>query len=77
MRNNAITWKYKKASNSIKKQISIDEKRILEQKELVNRFEINTESNSFKTLKDHKENFKNNATVRLINSRKNKLGYNE
>ena len=29
--------------------------------------ELNGESNSFITLKDHKENFNNNPTVRLIN----------
>ena len=34
----------------------------------------NGENNSFKTLNDHKENFINNPTVRLINPAKNKFG---
>ena len=37
--------------------------------------EIDGENNSFITLKDHKENFNNNPTVRLINPAKNKLGH--
>ena len=37
--------------------------------------EIYGENNSFITLKDHKENFNNNPTVRSINPAKNKLGH--
>ena len=36
--------------------------------------EINGDNNSFITLKDHKENFNNNITVRLINPGRNELG---
>ena len=74
MINNAITSKYKKASNNIKKQINIDGKQILKNREVLNQLEINGENNSFLTLKDHKENFNNNPTVRLINLAKNELG---
>ena len=35
---------------------------------------MNGENNSFITLKDHKENFNNHPTVRLINLAKNELG---
>ena len=35
--------------------------------------DINGESNCFITLKDHKENFQNNPSVRLINPDKNEL----
>ena len=35
--------------------------------------EINGESNSFITLKDHKENSNNNPTVRLLTPAKNEL----
>ena len=35
---------------------------------------INGESNCFITLKDRKENFQNNPSVRLINPAKNELG---
>ena len=37
--------------------------------------EVNGENNSFITLKDHKESFNNNPTVRLINLAKNELGH--
>ena len=36
--------------------------------------EINNDANCFITLKDHKENFANNPTCRLINPAKNELG---
>ena len=74
MINNAITSKYKKASNNIKNQINIDGKQIVKSKEVLNRLEINGEKNSFITLKNLKENFNNNPTVRLINQGKNELG---
>ena len=73
--NNAITSKYKKTSNNIKKQINIDGKKILRNREVLNRLDINSENNSFITLKDHKENVNNNPTVRLINPAKNELGH--
>ena len=60
MINNAITSKYKKASNNIKKSITIDGKQILKNREVLNRLEINGKKNSFITLKDHKENLGNN-----------------
>ena len=75
MINNAITLKYKKTSNNIKKQINIDGKIVLRKREVLNRLEINGKNNSFITLKDHKENFNNNPTVRLINPAKNELGH--
>ena len=36
--------------------------------------DINAESSSFITIKDHKENFLNHAKVRLINPAKNEIG---
>ena len=41
---------------------------------VLDRMKINGENNCFLTLKDHKENFNNNPTVRLINPAKNELG---
>ena len=41
---------------------------------VIMRIETNVVSNCFITLKDHKENFVNNPTVRLINPAKNELG---
>ena len=50
-------------------------KKFLGNREVLNRLEINGENNSFITLKDHKDNFNNNPTVRLINPAKNELGH--
>ena len=58
--NNTITSKYKKANGSIKKQINNDGKRILKNKEVLNRLGINGENNNFITLKELEENFSNN-----------------
>ena len=41
---------------------------------MLQRMDINGESNCFIMLKDHKENFQNNPSVRLINPAKNELG---
>ena len=40
----------------------------------LDRPDINEESTCFFIVNDHKENFQNNATVRLINPTKNKVG---
>ena len=42
-------------------------------KEILDRMDINRKNTCFITLKDHKENFLKNLTVRLINSAKNEL----
>ena len=46
----------------------------MKNKEALHRLDINEEINYFSTLKDHKENFQNNPTVRLINPAKNEIG---
>ena len=55
-------------------QINIDGKQILKNREGLSRWEINVENSSFVTLKDHKESFSNNPTVRFINPAKSELG---
>ena len=76
MRRNAITSTYKKVNNNIKKRIDIKGKQIMEDvgKEILDRMDINGKNTCFITLKDHKENFLNNPTVRLINPAKRGLG---
>ena len=37
---------------------------------IINRLDVNAESNSFIAIKDHKENFLNHPKVRLINQTK-------
>ena len=49
-------------------------KNLMRGKEVIKRMETNEEGNSFITIKDHKENFVNHPTVRLINPAKNELG---
>ena len=71
--NNSITSPYKKSNSNIKKKINISGGNILKDKKVLRRMDINGESNCFITLKDHKENFQNNPSVRLINPAKNEL----
>ena len=71
---NSITSTYKKANNNIKNQINMTGKNLMRDKEVIKRMETNEEGNSFITIKDHKENFDNHPTVRLINPAKNELG---
>ena len=62
-----------KVDNSIKKKINMAGKQNLKNNEILNHVKINGENNCFFTWKDHKDNFANNAQVRLINPAKNEL----
>ena len=44
------------------------------EKGILDRMDIKSKNTCFITIQDHKENFLNNPTVRLINSAKNELG---
>ena len=70
---NSITSTYKKAYNNIKKQIKMAGKNLMRGKEIIKRLETKEEGNMFVTIKDHKENFDNQPTVRLINPAKKEL----
>ena len=76
MRRNAITSTYKKANGNIKKRINEKGKEIVKKSfdNIIDRMDVNAESNCFITVKDHKENFLNHPKVRLINPAKNELG---
>ena len=65
-----------KINSNIKKKIGIKEKQIMENvdKEILDQMDINSKNTFFITLKDYKENFFNNPTVRLINPAKQELG---
>ena len=71
---NSITSKYKKTDKNT--AININKEGIKHAKEasIIDRIEINGTGNSFITLKDHKENFLNRATTRLLNPAKNEIG---
>ena len=72
--NDSITATYKKASNNIKKKINPVGKQVLRNNKVLKRMQTNRENNCFISLKDYKEKFQNNPTVRLINPAKNELG---
>ena len=72
--NNAITTSYKKINKKAQDQINSQGKNILKNKEVIKRMFVNGKQNCFITLKDHKPNFQNNSTVRLLNPAKNELG---
>ena len=60
MINNAIILKHLKTNNNIK-NINIDGKQILKNREVLNQLEINGENNSFITLKDHNDHQQSNS----------------
>ena len=68
---NTITTSYKKANNSIGTKINKEGIKFAKQANMLDKIEINDTGNSFITLKDHKENFTNHLTTRLINLSKN------
>ena len=72
--NDSITARYKKARNNIKKKINAAGKQVLHNNTVLKRMQENGENNCFISPKDHKENFLNNPTVRLINPAENELG---
>ena len=64
----------KKAQDQINNQGRHTKKNILKNKEVIKRMFVNGKQNCLITLKDHKPNFQNNPTVRLLNPAKNELG---
>ena len=76
MRRNAKTSTYKKANGNIKERINEKGKEIVEKPcdNIIDRIDVNADSNCFITIKDYKENFLNHPKVRLINPAKTELG---
>ena len=72
--NESITAIYKKASNNLKKKINAAGKQVLRNNKVLKRIQTNAKNNCFISLKDHKEDFQNNPTIRLINPAKKELG---
>ena len=71
---NAVTATYKKATKGIEDIINKEGIKYAKRADIFDRIEINGTSNCFTTLKDHKENFVNHPTTRLINPAKNEIG---
>ena len=59
----AITSTNKKIPDKISNKVNADGKKIIENKEIVNRLFVNGRNSCFITLKDHKPHFLNNPKV--------------
>ena len=73
MLSDSITTNYEKESDNIHNKINTDGKKLMKDKDILNRMLTNGKNECFITLKDHKPNFKNNPKVRLINPAKNEI----
>ena len=69
-----IQKEYKKTNEKIVWQVNAEDKRIAEKLELSDRIDVTAKKEAFITFKDHKENFRNKPTCRLINPCKPELG---
>ena len=74
LRTNAVTAKYKKASEKLKAKVDKCGLKFAKKAGVADKMEVSATNNAFITLKDHKENFENNPTTRLINPAKNEVG---
>jgi len=72
--NKSVTKSYKKTDQNVPKEISSKDKLIAETLGLDDRIELSACRDSFITLKDHKPDFKNNPTCRLLNPSKSEIG---
>ena len=68
--NDAVTATYKKATKNIKEKIDKEGVKFAKEAKVLDKMQVNGTGNCFITLKDHKENFANKPTVRLINPAK-------
>ena len=71
---NAIASKYKKINKHTTTNINKEGVIHAREANIINRIKINGTSNSFITLNDHKDNFLNCPTTRLLNPTKNEIG---
>ena len=69
-----ITKNYKIADKHVYDDINEEAKKIASDLEIEERMETMAKKQAFITLKDHKENFNNNPTCRLINPAKSEMG---
>ena len=71
---NSITPKYKKTDKDTTTNIKKERIKHAKEASIIDRIEINSIGNIFITLKDHKENFLNGPTTRLLNPTKSEIG---
>ena len=70
----SITKSYKKVGDDIKHEIDVEGSKISASLQLADRMEVMADRKSFITLKDHKPDFANKPTCRLINPAKSEVG---
>ena len=71
---NAITSKYKTTDKRTTANINKEGIKQARKANVIDRIEINDTGSSFIILKNHKENFLNPSTTRLLNFAKNEIG---
>ena len=69
-----ITQRYKKAPVNTKRKIDRESKRFAKTLSLDDKMECYSDNPAYITLKDHKENFRNNTKCRLIDPSKSEVG---
>ena len=69
-----VTKDYKKAGNDDFENVTKEDKVIANKLEIADRVYTTSKREAFLTLKDHKPNYINNPTFRLINPTKQELG---
>ncbi|PFX25800.1 hypothetical protein AWC38_SpisGene9547 [Stylophora pistillata] len=72
--NDNITKTYKKADSKQLRKIDVAAKAITKKLGINDRVEVTAQRKAFVTLKDHKDNFLNRPTFRLINPSKQEIG---
>lgn len=72
--NKNVTKTYKKTNPNVPDIITLADKKIAEEIKLDDRIEVSASRDSFITLKDHKPDFINHPTCRLINPSKSEIG---
>ena len=71
---NAVTATCKKSNKLKERKINCEGIKYAKEANILDKVEVNGTANCFVTLKDHKANFLNHPTTRLINSAKNEIG---
>ena len=71
---NAVTTTYKKSNKETERRINCEGIKYAKEANILDKVEVNGTANCFVTLKDHKDNFLNHPTTRLINPAKNEIG---
>ena len=70
---NAVTATYEKFDKETERRINCEGIKYTKEANILDKVQVKGTTNCFVTLKDHKANFLNNPTTRLINPAKNEI----